>query len=152
MPKTDDRDARRWTAYERLAADASASPSERLQARDRLADLRARYPHGRPAPAGERRYAHGGWARATAGRWWSPEPEVAREDPAAAQARADAERHAQEESVRLQRANVERVPGWAGNGTLRELHASRAPWSPEEQQRFKEQRARLTGSSRAVDL
>ncbi|MDP2311632.1 MAG: hypothetical protein Q8P41_01905 [Pseudomonadota bacterium] len=150
MSDTANRDVRRWAAYERLAADPSASPSERMQARERLVDLRARYPHGRPRPPGERRYAHGaGWARA-GGR--GDGDEAPREDAAAAHARAEAERVARDEAVRRQRANVERVPGWAASGPLCDLHASRAEWAPEEHQRFKEQRARLTGSTRAVDL
>lgn len=153
MAETADRDARRWAAYERLAADPSASPSERKQARDRIADLRARYPHGRPRPPGERRYAHG-WGRAAGGYGYAyePPPPPPPVDPSVVAARAAAERAAREEAVRAQRANVERVPKWEGSYTLRELHAAPNPWSADDHQRFKEQRARMTGSSRAVDL
>jgi hypothetical protein len=155
MADTSDRDARRWAAYERLVGDPSASESERVQAGEHLAALRARYPNGRPAPPGERRYAHGtGWSRRPRG--WpfaeEPPPEPPPEAPEARRARMDAEARARDVAVEQQRANVERVPGWTRSSTLQELHESRAPWSSEEQQRFKEQRARLTGSSRAVDL
>jgi len=156
MADTSDRDARRWAAYERLAGDPSASASERAQAGEHLAALRARYPNGRPTPPGERRYAHApGWARRPRGWPFTEEEEPAPpppEPPEARRARMDAEARARDAAVAQQRANVERVPGWQRSSTLQELHASRAPWSSEEQQRFKEQRARLTGSSRAVDL
>ncbi len=169
MSDTADRDARRWASYERLAADRAASPSERAQAGDRLAELRARYPEGRPVRPGERRYAHGaGWGRAGAASAWEAAYREAAyreaaaraagppEDPEAARAReaaqAEVDRQHREEAVRQQRANVERVPGWARSGTLQDLHASPLAWSPEDHERFKEQRARLTGSSRAVDL
>lgn len=146
---TESRDARRWSAYERLAADASASESERRQARARLDDLRRRYPNGLPR---ERTYTRGttsGWGNG----WWhgGARPggwdESAREEH---QRRAEQERRA--EAVRRQRADVKRVPRWETSGTLRELHESTSEWSDEERWRFNEQRVRLTGSSRAVDL
>ncbi len=145
MAETSDRDARRWVAYERLAADASASASERAQARERLVDLRARYPEGRPRPPGELRYRRGR-------RWgWEEEEPPAPVDPVVSAARAAAERAAGEDAVRGQRASVLRVPGWERSETLRELLASPTPWSSDDHLRFKEQRVRLTGSSRAVD-
>ena len=146
MAETSDRDARRWVAYERLAADTSAAPSERAQARERLAELRTRYPDGRPRPAAEMRYRRGRrWG------WGEEEERPPPEDPAVAAARANAERAASEAAVRAQRASVLRVPGWERSETLRELLAATAPWSSDEQLRFKDQRVRLTGSSRAVD-
>ena len=45
----EDRDRRRWIAYERLIpADSGASESERQQAKERLAELRAKYPRESP--------------------------------------------------------------------------------------------------------
>lgn len=158
---TEARDARRWTAYERLAADPAASPSERTQAKDQLDTLRARYPAGQPGgrrergvqdawwrTAGPRHYARAEWARHE---WVRPEP-PAPPTPQEAAAQAEEARAARERAVEQQQASVERVPRWETSATLQDLHAMRSEWSPEDHRRFKDQRARLTGSSRAVDF
>jgi hypothetical protein len=144
------RDARRWATYERLAADPAAAPSERAQAVEQLATLRARYPNGRPgrreAPepgrwTGRRTYAHG-WA-------WQEPPEP---DPAARAASEAEDRLRHKRAVEVQQQSVERVPRWETSVVLRDLHSCRGAWSEEEQAAFKAARIRLTGSSRAVDL
>lgn len=162
---TETRDGRRWSTYERLAADPTASASERTQAREQLDTLRQRYPAGPPGrrergvndawwrAAGPRTYSRQEAPRPEA-RWASPE-ELAAEAERVRQARevqAEAARVHRERAVEHQRASVERVPRWEASGILQELHASRSEWSQEEHRRFKDQRARLTGSSRAVDF
>lgn len=144
------RDARRWAAYERLAGDSAAAPNERAQAVERIAALRARYPGGRPKaddtpnPGWKAAGSRWRWANASSAQEEPPEPPP-RPDPEAARVR-------REQAVARQRADVERVPRWESSETLRALHDSGAEWSTEEQGWFKEQRVRLTGSSRAVDL
>ncbi|GDX83216.1 hypothetical protein LBMAG42_50270 [Deltaproteobacteria bacterium] len=149
-PMSEARDARRWAAYERLAGDSAAAPNERAQALARIAALRARYPGGRPKvadaaePAGKAPGPRWRWANASSAQEESREPPP-RPDPEAARVR-------REQAVARQRADVERVPRWQSSETLRALHDSGTEWSTEEQGWFKEQRVRLTGSSRAVDL
>lgn len=149
------RDARRWATFERLVADPAAAPSERAQAAEQLELLRARYPGGPPAQArpvppgrrsaGHRTYGHSPWGEAEA-------PRARETDPAEQAARAAEARRQREQAVAAQRAAVERVPDWQRSGMLRDLHASDAVWGEEERRWFKEQRVRLTGSSRASDL
>lgn len=152
MPDHNDRDARRWAAYERLVSDPAASPSEQQQARAHLDALRQRYPQGLPQEQEGGEDPFQAWAEELARVWSRMRAEPQREDPRVTAAKAAAERQAQEEAVRRQRADVERVPGWDKSGVLQELHARNGAWSREEQQLFRDARVRLTGSSRAVDL
>lgn len=139
------RDARRWTAFERLAADPAASASERAQAMEQIEALRQRYPEARPVDPAERQQPRGGRGDRR-GRWAEePEPAQPEEDPAEAKRR-------REEAVQRQVAAVERVPGWQASAILGDLRSCRSAWSAEEQAAFKAERIRLTGSSRAVDL
>ena len=147
MTKAVERDARRWSAFERLAADASASPSERTQAREQIEALRQRYPGGRPRTVAEEADDEPGWGWRDRRHHREPEPSPAEREAAAAAARA---RRA--EAVAAQRALVERVPGWEKSAALQDMRSCSAAWSPEEQALFKAERIRLTGSSRAVDL
>ena len=153
MTDTRARDFRRWDSYERLASDASASESERAQARSRIEELRARYPEGRPKWTERRNY--GGWAHqydAAPDEWarWAEREREREAERERRRAREERMRHTQ--AVRAQRIEVERVPNWQTCPQLRELHDCRSEWSSDEYDLFKQIRVRLTGSSRAVDL
>ena len=178
-----ERDARRWSAFERLQADASASQNEREQARVRLEELRSRYggkPGGnsntreswRPWTEGNReskeeranRYARdfGAWARdfrqwgndaPDASRWYEDLFGGKRESAEQREKRArDTERARVVARVAYQRERIERIAGWQSSGILRDLHAYASEWSRDDEEAFKAERIRLTGSSRASDL
>lgn len=51
--------------------------------------------------------------------------------------------------------DLQRRTGWPyteTSATMRELHSATSAWDTDSHRAFKDQRVRLTGSSRAVDL
>ena len=138
---SEQRDARRWSAFERMARDPAASESERAQARAQIDALRKRYPGARPRgpdPDPRRR----------GGAWWEGEDEPS---PAEREAAATAARERRAAAVAQQRSSIERVTRWETSSILRDLRECGDVWSEEERRAYKDERVRLTGSSRAVD-
>ena len=135
----DPRDAKRWDVFERLANDASASESERTQAAARLAELRAKYPQGKPAgtpeatPFGYRwstvdPFVHGGGFRYYSSSTYTEPPGV----------KAAREESIRKAAVKQQRQQVERIPDWRAVGALHELHRSESAWTDDDKRRCKD--------------